>query len=470
MRRRDRTPNPGGIVAARSRILDVSMTLAAGCLAGLVAVPVQADTLYEALAKAYSNNPELQAQRAQLRATDEGVAQALSGWRPTVTTSASTGIARIDTSEAPTNNRQTRYPTSFALNLSQPLYRGGRTAADTSQAENDVLAGRAQLYATEESVLVEAGIAYMDVLRDRAVVGLNRNNESVLQRQLEAAQDRFSVGEVTRTDVSQAEARVSRATADRVDAEGQLESSRATYERIIGELPPEDMEQPGGLGGLPTDKDQAIDLAARENPNVVFAWYRHLSAKDQVRLIEGELYPAVNLNAQLSRDFDSAGTASVVDDGRLVAELRVPLYQAGSVTSRVRAAKQTASQRQLEMERARREAIALAARSWEVRLAAEARIVSLRAEIDANQIALDGVKQEALVGTRTVLDVLDAEQELLDARVNLVRTQRDLAVATFNLLSATGRMTAENLQLQVPYYDFRVHYDKVRNKWWGLEP
>ena len=426
-----------------------------------------AETLIDALTKAYLNNPTLLAQRAQLRATDELVPQALSGYRPTVTGNASAGKSRNNSSPSFAGGIQNRSPRTLSLNLRQPLFRGFRTLSETNQAQNTVLAERARLLSVEQDVLFAAATSFVDVVRDQAVLELNIGNEQVLRRQLEATRDRFEVGEVTRTDVSQAEARLARAVADRVQAEGSLEISRAVYRNIIGESPGK-LAQPGKIEQVPGSLNETIELARETNPSVVAARFAEMASRDGVDLIAGELLPTLSLNGDLSRNLSTSTRGSRSSAASIVAQITVPLYQAGAVTSRVRAAKQVASQRRIQIMEARRDAAENGSRAWENLKTAQARIGAFEAETRANEIALEGVKQEASAGLRTVLDVLDAEQELLDARVNLVRARRDGVVAGFELQSAVGWLSSERLALPVDPYDVEKHYDKVRNKVWGL--
>ncbi len=426
-----------------------------------------AETLIEALTKAYLNNPRLQAQRAQLRATDELMPQALSGYRPTVTGNASAGKSRNNSSPSFAGGIQNRSPRTLSLNLRQPVFRGFRTLSETRQARNTVLAERARLLSVEQEVLFAAATSFVDVVRDQAVLELNIGNEQVLRRQLEATRDRFEVGEVTRTDVSQADARLARAVADRIQAEGSLEISRAGYRNIMGESPGK-LAQPGNFAQVPGSLDETIDLAREGSPSVVAAKFSEKASRDGVDLIAGELLPTVSLNADLSRNLSTSTRGSRSSAASIVAQITVPLYQAGSVTSRVRAAKQVASQRRIQIMEARRGAAENGSRAWHNLKVAQARIIAFEAETHANEIALEGVKQEASAGLRTVLDVLDAEQELLDARVNLVRARRDGVVAGFELQSAVGWLSGERLALPIDPYDEKAYYDRVRNKVWGL--
>jgi TolC family type I secretion outer membrane protein len=394
-------------------------------------------TLEEALAAAYQNNPTLEAARAALRAVDERVPQALSGWRPTVTATGDLGRSSVESETAFFSAEEERTPKNYRLTFAQPLYRGGRTVAGTRRAENEVESERARLRTTEQDVLLRAATAFMDVLREQAVLRLNIGNEQVLRRQLEATMDQFEVGEVTRTDVSQAEARLARTTADRIQAEGDLESVRAVYRNVIGAEAGE-LVSPGPVTALPASLEEATG-ASEQNPELVAAAFAEKAALDNVRVVTGELLPTVTLSGELAQSRDASTRGSFNEVAELTAELRVPLYQSGAVYSRVREARQTAMERRSEVEEARRNAGEAATRAWEALQTARARTASFETEIRANEIALEGVKQEATVGARTILDILDAEQELLDSRVSLVRAQRD-----------------EN-----------SYYNKVRGKFWG---
>tara|TARA_R110002096_G_scaffold50380_8_gene132262 strand:- start:1566 stop:2912 length:1347 start_codon:yes stop_codon:yes gene_type:complete len=433
------------------------------CIPNLAA----AQTLLETFAAAYSTNPSLEARRAQLRGADENVNQALSLWRPTVTASGSAGVGYFRSTPS-SNPEQVRTPTQLQLELNQPLYRGGRNAASLSQAENAVLAERAGLMVVEQSVFQQAGTAFMNVVRDQAVVELNVSNEEVLRRQLQATRDRFEVGEVTRTDVSQAEARLSRAIADRRSAEGDLETSRADYEQVVG-MAPGILVQPAVLPNLPRSRREAIERSQVDNPEVIQAIFTHLSATHNVDVINGERLPSASLVGQLQRNADTSQFVQKAYNAQATAQVVIPLYQSGSVRSRVRQAKQVASQRLIQIEEARRAAIESATAGWEQLSATRNRIQALEAEVQSQEIALDGVKQEALVGTRTVLEVLNAEQELLNAKVNLVAARRDEVVAALSLASAVGLLAAEPLELDVPRYDVRAHYERVRGAWFGTD-
>lgn len=426
-------------------------------------------TLEDALSAAYLNNPRLLGGQAELRAVNEAVPQALSGWRPNVELTGSAGLSRnsADTGGPTGWDTETRRPRQAELAVTQPLYRGGRTTAGVERAENQVLAQRAQLTTTEQAVLFDAVTAYMDVWRDEAVLRLNTNNEEVLRRQLQATLDRFEVGEITRTDVAQAEARLSRATAQRIAAEAQLRTSRAIFREVTG-IPAGTLTAPPAPGGLPDSEPVAVEEAQLANPRVISAGFFERAAERAVREQVGALYPELSLRGALAEGRDTTGRGNKVRSASVVAQLSFPLYQQGLVSSQVREARQVNSQRRLEMEQARRAVEQEAISSWEEFQSARAQIRSFEAEIGAAEIALEGVREEATVGARTVLDVLDQEQELLDAQVNLVRAQRDDVVASYRLLGAVGRLTAADLGLEVPIYDPETDYRAVRDLWFGL--
>jgi TolC family type I secretion outer membrane protein len=423
-----------------------------------------AESLAEAMAMAYQNNPTLQAERAALRARDEGVPQARAGWRPNLDIVGRGGYTYQYSDNGDTDDGASY---SASLRLTQNVYAGGGTLADVRRARNAVKAGRARLGITEQDVLSRAVSAYVDVARDTAVLQLNINNEKVLRRQQEATRDRFNVGEVTRTDVAQADARLARARADRIRAQGDLKIRRGVYEQIIGKAPGR-LTNPDTISDLPSDRDQALEWADAGNPSVVAARFDEQAARDGVDVFESELLPKLDVIGEGGRTKDYLLGTSAMNAASVTAQLTIPLYQRGFVSSRVREAKQIAGRDRLRLAVARRAAAELANNAWESLVTTRARIVSINSEVRASRIALEGVRQEALVGSRTVLDVLDAEQELLDAQVNLVRAQRDETLAQYQLAAAVGRLTAKGLNLDVKTYDAVKHYNAVQDKLWGL--
>jgi TolC family type I secretion outer membrane protein len=444
--------------------------LAAVAVCALLPAAAGAMTLSEALSAAYNNNPTLLAERAQLRATDEQVPQALSGWRPTVQATGSLGGGWSDTNSDDVigGGSRSSVPRSVGLSVSQPVYQGGRTVAATARAENLVQAERARMVAIEQQVFTDAITAFMDVVQNQAVLDLSVNNEQVLRRQLEASNDRFRVGEITRTDVAQSESRLALAISDRIQAENNLEASRATFERVVGE-PPGRLDAPADRVALPANRQEALTLSSQNNPTVVSALFTEAAAREAVRQVRGELLPDLRIVGNVQRAEDQGISGRISNSASVTAQITVPLYEAGSVYSRTREAQQTVAQRRSQVDDARRVAVQQGTTAWETLQSNRARVESLRSSIRAAQIALEGVQQEAAVGSRTVLDILNAEQELFNARVNLVRAQRDQLVSEFQLAAATGRLTAPDLNLPVQLYDVDKHYQAVRNKWIGFD-
>ncbi len=446
---------------ARTILLSVfsAMTMFAG--------PSSSETLVEALTLAYANNPRLLAQRAQLRSVDEQVPQALSGYRPTsdITLEAGKSNTRSEGGFSPT--KANRSPRSASIGVSQPIFRGFRTLFDTRRAKAAIMQERARLVSVEQDVLFDAVSAYMNVVRDQAVLGLNVKNEQVLRRQLQATRDRFEVGEVTRTDVSQAEARLAQAQATRVQAEGTLQISRANYRRVVGKLPAK-LNRPTKIIRIPVNQKIVVENASRGAPDLVAARFAETAARHTVDVITGELLPTISLNGSLTRSVGVSSRKNRTSAGEITAQIVIPLYQAGLPSSRVRQAKQTVSQRYQEIIDARRIAIEAATQAWHNLQTALAQVRAFDVAVKANTTALDGVRQEAAAGLRTVLDVLDAEQELLDSRVNLVRAQRDVVVTSYNVWRSMGVLTAGNLKLPVQIYDATRHFRRIKYLPWGL--
>ncbi len=448
-----------------------------------------AETLKEALAAAYQTNPDLLAARAQQRALDETVARATSRWRPNL--SGQFQLFRTDSNSRTLRQRDQSVVSDidvkgrneiYSVRADQNIFRGLRNFNELKGARANVFAGRADLLNTEQQVLLDAVTAYMDVLRDQAVLKLNDNNVTVLKRQLEATQDRFDVGEVTRTDVAQAEARLAGAKAQRAQAAAALETSRATYRRVIGHFPGT-LEDAPALPPLPGSEEEAMAIALEENPLIIAARYREMAARYDIKVAKGALLPTIDAFASYQRAkspsvtfdpllFDFGPARNIRKATTYGVTVTIPLYQSGAEYSDIRRSKQIRSQRLLQIVGAERLVSQNLRTAWENFRAAEAQIASTEAQVRANEIALEGVKQEALVGSRTTLDVLNAEQELLDARVNLVRARRDHYVAGFSLLAALGRLNAKALDLPVELYDPADYYHDV--KWqfigWGTGP
>jgi outer membrane protein len=442
------------------------------CLAlGLTASGARAETLKEALNSAYKFNPRLDAARATQRATDEEVPRALSGYRPSVTGSADTSYQLQTTQPTPGSGipgaTTETNPRGFQVGAIQPIFRGFRTKNAVSAAEATVRAGWEALRSTEASVLLEAVTSYMDVVRDQAILTLRENNVTVLTRDLKATQDRFAVGEVTRTDVAQAQARRAGAVAALDLARANLKTSRAAFERVIGH-PPSRLVEPKPSTQVPKGLNEATEIGARESSGMVAALYREQAARFNIDLIRGEKLPTVQLEANYGRRFDSSTSIDEVETTTVTGRVSVPFYTGGEVEARIRQAKHTHVQRLQEIEQARTEVQAQVVTAWSQLQAAQAAVESDQASVDANRIALAGVREEERVGQRTLLDVLNAEQELLNSEVTLATDRRNLVVASYTLLSTIGRLNAQELGVAALVYDPEQHYQEVRRKWFDM--
>jgi outer membrane protein len=431
---------------------------------GLGAAPSFAETFEEALISAYQGNPTVAARRAVLRAVDEQVPQALSNWRPQVSIEGSAFYKLQD--NYPGDKGVDTIPATVGVVLQQNIFRGFRTEAETDMAEASVKAERATLHSAEQTVLRDVARAYFDVIQNQAVLELNTNNEQVLRRQLEAAQDRFRVGEITRTDVAQAESRLAGAIADRISSEGDLETSKATYEQVVGHAP-ENLVAPAPYGKLPLTLEDAVADALSNNPDIVAALYNWDLAQATIRDEKGKLLPTLTAEVSYTwaHEAATADLSTTTFQGGL--NLSIPLYQSGAIYSQIRDAKHRSGQRRLQVDEQRNLIVQTLTTGWESLKTANARVESYNSQIEAATIALEGVQREAQVGSRTTLDVLDAEQELLTSRVNLVRAQRDAAIQTYEVVAAMGRMTARDLELDTPIYDPVKHYDEVEWQWIG---
>ena len=445
------------------RVVYASVAAGIGVFA---AAGAHGETLEEALASTYNTNPQILAERANLRAVDEGVPQALAGWRPTVTFNGSVGAQRSEnTPGAPPNapGHQSLQPHSYSLSVNQPLFNGGNTISRTAQAEDNVQSERARLIATESTALFTAAQSYYDVLRDQAVVDLDKNNIQLLTRQLDITNDQFRVGQVTRTDVAQAQAAVASAQATLQADTGALENDRATYTRAVGH-PPVGLVLPKLTLPLPATRDQALALASTENPNVIAAQYAEDAARDLVAATKALLLPSLALVGNMQRLQETTLNGREQTNYSGVAQLTVPLYEAGNIWSQSRQAIQNVGKAQGTTDDARRAAVQSATQAWDTIEAGNATIASLRTTIQAAEIAFEGITQQQQVGQRTVQDVLINQQTLLTDQVNLVKAVHDQAVAQFNLSQQVGRLTAADLKLAVKIYDVNVHYKSIRNK------
>lgn len=426
-----------------------------------------ATPLDQALAAAYEYNPQLDAERARLRATDETVAQAMSGYRPNIATEFTVQSRRADTDPPSAADGRTR-PRSFSLSFSQPLFTGFQVRNAVSEAEANVRAGQQTLRSLEQTILLSAVTAYMDVVRDQALLRLSRSNLQFLSRELQATQDRFEVGEVTRTDVAQARASRSAAESSVTAARAALDGSRASYIQVIGQAPAGLIEPAEPRRFIPKTLDHAVEIALRENPAVVAALYLEQAARFNVEEQFGALLPSAQLEGLVTSTRDPNVLTERSTVGTITGRLTVPLYQAGLPRANVRQAKHTHVAAIQEIERNRTEVRAQVVSAWALYQSARAQIVSDRAQVEANQIALEGVREEERVGQRTLLDVLEAQQTLLNSQVTLTSTKRDLIVNAYTLLAAMGRFDGASYGVSTVLYDPDIHYHEVRREWWRI--
>ena len=425
-----------------------------------------ADDLKAALETAYISNPDLEAARASQRAVDETVNQAKGGWRPTIVGTGSIAKQKNNSTGVFAQNSTTT-PKSLGISLEQNVFRSFQTVNQTGEARKNAEAGRADLLNTEQNVFINVVSAYSNVISDEAFLEFTTNNVIALQRQLQASEDRFEVGEITRTDVAQSRARLSRAQTEKIAAEATLTASRAAYRRVVGNEPGT-LERDIVIPPLPASEKAALDIASRTHPLVVAASASEKAADYAVKRQYGGLGPTVTVGASYTKNYDRFLPGDEASATAIRADLRLPIYQAGVQASVVRQAKQRRSQFRIQEIAAERQVHELVRNAWESYREASARIISTLDQLEANEIALEGVRQEADVGSRTILDVLDAEQELLDARVNNATAVRDRMVAAYNLLSSMGKLNAKDLVLNVDIYDAEEKSKSVENKIYGF--
>lgn len=430
---------------------------------------VSAQSLDAALAAAYINNPSLNSQRAGTRAVDENVPQALSGYRPTVNGNISVG------GQYARNNQQgavydgTLIPRQYSLTMTQTIFNGLLTANTTRKAESQVKGSRETLRNTEQTVMLNAVTAYMNVILGNALLELQQQNLAALQQELRATRDRFNVGEVTRTDVAQAEARVAQAQYSVAQAVANLSSYKATYRQVIG-VEPGKLNSPGSTieRKIPASVDGVMSVATKDHPAVLASQYAVDAANFQVRMAESNLAPTLSLQGSLSQSYDQSATVDSTSAAAVTLNLTVPIYQGGSEYSAIRQAKEYLSQARIEVDVNRDAVRTNAVQYWGALVAAKAQIESAQAQVAANTLALEGVREEWRVGQRTTTDVLNAQTDLTNSKSALVQAQRDRVVAAYSLISVIGKLDAVNLGLKVPVYNPKVHYDQVRDSWIGL--
>lgn len=458
---------------------------AVGALAGFAwAAPAWAESMSSALARAYQANPDLNQQRAGVRAQDENIPRATAAYRPTVSATAQYGFNALKESGSSalasgttlpgsgSSSEQFEYntePATLGLSVTETIFNGNRNYNGVRQAESNVLGARETLRNTEQTVLQDGATAYMNVLRDTAILDLRKNNIIVLEEQLRQTRDRFNVGEVTRTDVAQAASSLASARADYFTAQANLETSIAEYHQVIG-VDPTRLEPARSVEGLlPHTMQDAINVSLAEHPSIVAALHAVDAAALQVKLVEGELYPTLSVVGSVSQNYNYEGYPGLrVFNGSVMGQLSVPIYTGGEVDARARQAKELLSQAELQADLQREAVRATVVTDWGLLDTAKAVIKSDEAAVKSAEIALEGVREEARVGQRTTLDILNAQQTLLNARVALVSAQRDRVVASYATLAAVGELSAANINLDVQQYDPTVHFDQVKDKWFGL--
>ena len=441
-------------------------------LANLVAIaPCASETLPEALVKAYQTNPQLNAERARQRGTDENVPQALAGYRPQIVASLSAGLQAVR-NLLPDNSVQTATlrPWQIGVTVNQVLYNGNKTANSVRVAEFQVKSGREALRNAGQGVLLDAVTAYMNVLAGQALVEAQRANVAVLREIQATTKRRLEAGDVTPTDTAQAEARVSRGLADLNAAEVAFAIAKETYTQVIGEAPSQlaaastvDNLSPNGLAAVK-------QTAGHEHPAILGAAYDVDVAQTTIKVAESSLLPTVSVQASASRavQTDQTLTTTSTDQASVIGQLNVPIYDGGTAASQTRQAKEMASQSRMVLEQVRNQTRTAVVSAWVSNEGTKVALAAAESEVHAANIALQGVRREAAGGQRTTIDVLNAQQDLTNARSRLIQSQRDRVIASYTLLSAVGRLDVQVLKLNTPDYLPEVHYHQVRDAWHGL--
>ncbi|MGX1099149.1 TolC family outer membrane protein [Amorphus sp. MBR-141] len=440
----------------------------------LGAAPAAAQTMKDSLSSAYSNNPSLNQARAQLRSIDEGVPIAKSGIRPQVYGSFSassqyTGLhgAYSSLSNQKFNTSGTNNPIGMSLNFTQPIFQGFQTKNSVLQAEAAVRAQRELLRNSEQSVLLDAATSFEDVIQNTSIVGLRKSDVTFLNEQVKASNDRLDVGEGTRTDVSQSEARYAQAQSDLNFAEANLASSKATFRQVTGLDARNLVDNLNLAAKLPPSLDRALAIGQDNHPAVQSAIHNVDVAQFNVKTLEGQFLPDVSLNGSVGRTYDN-GSADYADSAQVTLNVNIPIYQGGRVSAQVRQAKEDLGYARIQVDILRDQVRQAVVQAWADYQASVASIQAARTGVFAQQLALQGVIEEQKVGQRTTLDVLDSQRDLVDAQVTLVQAERNKVVAAYSLLSATGQLGVDMLDLRVARYQPQQHYQAVKDKWIGM--
>ena len=425
-----------------------------------------AQDIFSILADTYTSNPTLQSQRAYLRSVDENIAIAKSGYRPNISLQGAyrDGENKIKKGIGQGGDYNNL---SGAAVVSQPVFSGFSTVNSVKAADRAIKAAQNSLSNIEQNILLEASTAYLDVLQNRAIVELQKNNEELLLKKLEETKERFNVGEVTRTDVSQAEARHSQAISDRIASEGNLQASVATYIELIGKEPTDLSEPVEMIKYLPSSYDEALNVALKNNYTIKEAQHIYASKGYEVYANTGALFPTVSLDGSIGRNKAEQGEIdTTTENAEWGVNLSIPLYAGGATRAKIRQSKYQKWQAQEGVLEAKRAVKASVLSAWEYMKSNESQLKAIEAQIEANTIALEGVQKEEALGNRTILDVLDSYQELLNS--NDVKARRTYYVSAMNLLASMGKMTAKELKLDVELYDAQKYYEETKGKWLSL--
>ena len=445
--------------------------IAVAALAGLPAEPALAQTLPEALVRTYQNNPVLNAERARLRGVDETVPQALAGYRPQVMALLTGGLQQVRVL-FPDNTIQTATLRTWTIGLtvSQTIFNGFKTANLVRQSEAQILAGREALRNTGQGVLLDAVTAYTNVLANQSLVEAQRINVTFLRETLGTTRKRLDAGDVTPTDVAQAEARLSRGLADLNAAEVNYAISQAIYLQIIG-VPPVRLVAADPIDRLlPRTREEALAISRKEHPAILAAMYDTDVAQLGTKVAEASLWPNLSVQGTIQRQWENDPTLSAKanDIASIIGQANVPLYDGGLAASQIRQAKEIAMQARIVLELIRNQVQTAVTSAWAAHEGAKVALTAAEAEVRAANVALSGVQKEAQGGQRTTLDVLNSQQDLMAARARLIGAQRDRVIAAYALLSAAGHLDVKTLGLKTPDYAPEVHYHQVRDAWGGL--
>jgi outer membrane protein len=431
----------------------------------------RAETVPEALVRAYQSNPQLNAERARQRATDENVPQALAGYRPQIVASLSGGLQAVR-NLLPDNTVQsaTLKPWVIGVTVTQTLFNGFKTASSVRVAELQVQSGREALRNVGQGVLLDAITAYTNVLANQSLVDAQRANVSFLRETLGITQRRLTAGDVTPTDTSQAEARLARGLSDLNAAEVNLAISQATYTQVIGNAPSRLGPAQPVDGLLPRSRDEATTVAFQGHPAVLAAGFDVDVASTSIHIAESSLLPQVTLQGSAShssQDDITLGTTRT-DQASIIGQVTQPIYDGGTAASQTRQAKEMTVQSRLVLDQVRSQARTAAVGAWVANEGAKIAVSAAESEVRAAGVALQGVQKESQGGQRTTVDVLNSQQDLISAKARLIGAQRDRVIASYTLLSAVGKLDVKTLGLNTPDYLPETHYHQVRDAWEGL--